>query len=205
MTSSNPTAGGACTGAGVSPKAIDYILGITKAYITRVGEGPLPTEMLGELEETIRDKGAEFGASTGRPRRCGWFDSVVVRYAKRINGLDALAITKLDVLDSLDEIQVCTHYDYRGETNRGLSRRALHARRSASPSTGPFPGGRAPTAGVDRVEGPPGQREAPTWRHSRSSAAPPSRWSPPGPTARPPSWTWARRRPGSIVRQSWLG
>jgi adenylosuccinate synthase len=115
VTSSNPTAGGAATGSGVSPKAIDYILGITKAYITRVGAGPLPTEMTPELGEVIREKGAEFGASTGRPRRCGWFDSVVVRYANRINGLDALAITKLDVLDSLEEIKVCTHYLYRGE------------------------------------------------------------------------------------------
>jgi len=115
VTSSNSTAGGAATGSGISPKALDFILGITKAYITRVGAGPLPTEMTGPLGETIREKGAEYGASTGRPRRCGWFDSVVVRYAKRINGLDALAITKLDVLDSLDEIKICTHYDYRGE------------------------------------------------------------------------------------------
>ena len=115
VTSSHPTAGGAATGSGISPKALDFILGITKAYITRVGAGPLPTEMTEPLGETIREKGAEYGASTGRPRRCGWFDSVVVRYAKRINGLDALAITKLDVLDSLDEIKICTHYDYRGD------------------------------------------------------------------------------------------
>ena len=115
VTSSNSTAGGAATGSGISPKALDFILGITKAYITRVGAGPLPTEMTEPLGETIREKGAEYGASTGRPRRCGWFESVVVRYAKRINGLDALAITKLDVLDSLDEIKICTHYDYRGE------------------------------------------------------------------------------------------
>jgi adenylosuccinate synthase len=115
VTSSHPTAGGAATGSGISPKALDFILGITKAYITRVGGGPLPTEMSESLGETIRKKGAEYGASTGRPRRCGWFDSVVVRYAKRINGLDALAITKLDVLDSLDEIHICTHYEYKGE------------------------------------------------------------------------------------------
>jgi adenylosuccinate synthase len=115
VTSSHSTAGGASTGSGISPKAIDFILGITKAYITRVGAGPLPTEMSESLGETIRRKGAEYGASTGRPRRCGWFDSVVVRYAKRINGLDALAITKLDVLDDLGEIRICTHYDCRGE------------------------------------------------------------------------------------------
>jgi adenylosuccinate synthase len=116
VTSSNPTAGGAATGSGISPKAIDFILGITKAYITRVGAGPLPTEMPEPLGATIREKGAEFGASTGRPRRCGWFDSVVVRYAKRINGLDALAITKLDVLDSLEEIQIATSYRCHGDT-----------------------------------------------------------------------------------------
>ncbi|HJS74772.1 MAG TPA: adenylosuccinate synthase [Vicinamibacteria bacterium] len=115
VTSSHPTAGGAATGSGVSPKALDFILGITKAYITRVGAGPFPTEMDESLGNTIREKGAEYGASTGRPRRCGWFDSVVVRYAKRINGLDALAITKLDVLDCLDEIRICTHYEYKGE------------------------------------------------------------------------------------------
>ena len=115
VTSSSATAAGAAVGSGVSPKTIDFILGITKAYITRVGGGPLPTEMTGELQEAVRRRGDEFGASTGRPRRCGWFDSVVVRYANRINGLDALAITKLDVLDDLDEIEICTSYRYRGD------------------------------------------------------------------------------------------
>ncbi len=150
VTSSNPVAGGACTGAGVSPKAIDHILGITKAYITRVGEGPLPTEMLGELGETVRQKGAEFGASTGRPRRCGWFDSVVVRYANRINGLDALAITKLDVLDGLDEIHVCTHYDYRGERVQEFPGE-LSMLEECKPVYRTLPGWETPTAGLERV------------------------------------------------------
>lgn len=116
VTSSSATAGGACTGTGVSPKRISGILGICKAYTTRVGEGPFPTELLDEVGDRIRERGAEYGATTGRPRRTGWFDGVGVRYAARVNGLDALALMKLDVLDGLETIQVCTGYRYRGET-----------------------------------------------------------------------------------------
>jgi adenylosuccinate synthase len=116
VTSSSATAGGACTGTGVSPRAIDGVLGICKAYTTRVGEGPFPTELNDETGELIRKCGAEFGATTGRPRRTGWFDAVAVRYAVRINGMDAFALMKLDVLDGLDPIRVCTGYRYRGET-----------------------------------------------------------------------------------------
>jgi adenylosuccinate synthase len=115
VTSSSATAGGACTGTGVSPKRIDGILGICKAYATRVGEGPFPTELNDPTGEHIRTRGQEFGATTGRPRRTGWFDAVTVRYAARVNGLDALALMKLDVLDEVDPIQVCTGYRYRGE------------------------------------------------------------------------------------------
>ena len=115
VTSSSATAGGACTGTGVSPKRIDGILGICKAYTTRVGEGPFPTELADEIGDRIRERGAEFGATTGRPRRTGWFDAVGVRYAARVNGLDALALMKLDVLDGLETIQVCTGYRYQGE------------------------------------------------------------------------------------------
>ncbi len=115
VTSSSATAGGACTGTGVSPKRIDGILGICKAYTTRVGEGPFPTELADPTGEHIRARGQEFGATTGRPRRTGWFDAVGVRYAARVNGLDALALMKLDVLDELDPILVCTGYRYRGE------------------------------------------------------------------------------------------
>ena len=116
VTSSNASIGGVCTGLGVPPRAIDGVLGVAKAYTTRVGEGPLPTELFGELAERLRESGQEYGASTGRPRRCGWYDSVVVRYSVRINGLDALALTKLDVLDGLDELKICTAYRMDGRT-----------------------------------------------------------------------------------------
>jgi len=114
VTSSNASIGGVCTGLGIPPRAIGGVLGVAKAYTTRVGEGPLPTELFGEMAERLRESGQEYGASTGRPRRCGWFDAVVVRYAARINGLDALALTKLDVLDGLDELKICTAYRLRG-------------------------------------------------------------------------------------------
>jgi adenylosuccinate synthase len=110
VTSSNATVGGVCTGLGVPPKAIGGVLGVAKAYTTRVGEGPLPTELSGELADRLRESGQEYGASTGRPRRCGWYDAVVVRYSARINGLDAIALTKLDVLDGLPEVKLCTGY-----------------------------------------------------------------------------------------------
>jgi adenylosuccinate synthase len=114
VTSSNATIGGVCTGLGVDVRAIDGVLGVAKAYTTRVGEGPLPTELTGELGNRLRESGREFGAVTGRPRRCGWYDAVAVRYAVRVNGLDALALTKLDVLDEMPELQVCTAYRARG-------------------------------------------------------------------------------------------
>ena len=114
VTSSNTTAGGAATGAGIGPTAIDGVLGVVKAYTTRVGNGPLPTEALGPEGEEIRRLGAEFGAVTGRPRRCGWFDATVVRYSVRVNGLTGLAVTKLDVLDTFAEIPVGTAYTLDG-------------------------------------------------------------------------------------------
>jgi adenylosuccinate synthase len=115
VTSSNATAGGVCTGLGVGPRAVNGVLGVAKAYITRVGGGPMPTELAGPLAERLREGGQEYGASTGRPRRCGWYDAVAIRYAVRINGLDGLALTKLDVLDGLDQIQICTAYRCAGE------------------------------------------------------------------------------------------
>jgi adenylosuccinate synthase len=120
VTSSNTTAGGAAVGAGIGPTAIDAVLGIVKAYTTRVGNGPLPTEAEPSQAERIRQLGDEFGATTGRPRRCGWFDAVVVRYAVRVNGLTGLAVTKLDVLDSFAEIPVATAYRLDGETVDGM-------------------------------------------------------------------------------------
>jgi adenylosuccinate synthase len=110
VTSSSAAAGGVCTGLGVGPRAVDRVLGVAKAYTTRVGEGPLPTELEGALGDRLRESGQEYGASTGRPRRCGWYDAVAVRYSVRINGLDALAVTKLDVLDGLESIKICTAY-----------------------------------------------------------------------------------------------
>lgn len=115
VTSSNTTAGGAATGVGVSPRALDACIGVVKAYTTRVGSGPLPTEFDEVMGGTVRTLGNEFGATTGRPRRCGWFDAVVVRYAVRVNGLSALAVTKLDVLDTLEKIGLCTGYEIEGE------------------------------------------------------------------------------------------
>jgi adenylosuccinate synthase len=114
VTSSNTIAGGACTGLGISPRSIDRILGVVKAYTTRVGEGPFPTEIKDALGEHIRQKGGEYGATTGRPRRCGWIDIVGLRYAVRINGLTGIALTKLDILDGLGSIKLCTGYRYRG-------------------------------------------------------------------------------------------
>jgi len=115
ITSSSTTSGGAATGTGVPPTRIHGVLGVAKAYTTRVGGGPFPTEMQGEIGQAIRERGDEYGATTGRPRRCGWFDAVVLRYAVRINGLDTVAITKLDVLDKCETVKVCTGYRYRGD------------------------------------------------------------------------------------------
>jgi len=115
VTSSSTVAGGVCTGTGIGPRHINNVVGITKAYVTRVGSGPFPTELDDEMGETIRKVGAEFGATTGRPRRTGWFDAVALREAVRVNGLTGLAITKLDVLNDIDVIKICTAYNYRGE------------------------------------------------------------------------------------------
>ncbi len=114
VTSSSATAGGACTGTGVPPHRIDRVVGVVKAYSTRVGEGPFPTELLDATGELIRKVGHEFGATTGRPRRCGWFDAVVARYSVMVNGIDFWAVTKLDVLDELDEVLVCVAYEHEG-------------------------------------------------------------------------------------------
>jgi adenylosuccinate synthase len=116
VTSSSATAGGVAVGTGVPPSRIDGVVGVAKAYCTRVGTGPFPSEADEAGVEILRGRGNEYGATTGRPRRCGWFDAVAARYATRVNGFDSLAITKLDVLDELDEIPVCTEYRYEGQT-----------------------------------------------------------------------------------------
>jgi adenylosuccinate synthase len=115
VTSSSAAAGGACTGAGIGPTRINMVVGVVKAYTTRVGSGPFPTELKDATGVKLKERGHEFGATTGRPRRCGWFDTVLVRYAVRVNGLSGIAVTKLDVLDECEEIKIGTGYRYRGE------------------------------------------------------------------------------------------
>jgi adenylosuccinate synthase len=116
VTSSNTVAGGACTGSGIGPTQIDEVIGVTKAYTSRVGNGPFPTELEDATGEKIREVGQEYGATTGRPRRCGWFDAIAVRLASRVNGLTSLAVTRLDVLDSFSTLNICTAYRYKGDT-----------------------------------------------------------------------------------------
>lgn len=120
VTSSNPTSGGACTGLGVPPTKIDSVIGVVKAYTTRVGNGPFPTELHDEMGETLRKVGAEFGATTGRPRRCGWLDGVALQYSVMINGIDTIALTKLDVLDGIASIGICTGYEVDGKMLRSF-------------------------------------------------------------------------------------
>jgi adenylosuccinate synthase len=120
VTSSNPTSGGACTGLGIPPTAISSVLGIVKAYSTRVGNGPFPTELTDATGERLRTTGHEFGATTGRPRRCGWLDAVALRYSAMINGIDRIAVTKIDVLDTFEEIRVCIGYERRGKRLKGF-------------------------------------------------------------------------------------
>ncbi len=158
VTSSSASIGGVCTGLGVPPKAIGGVLGVAKAYTTRVGEGPLPTEVAGPMGERLRDSGQEYGASTGRPRRCGWFDAVVVRYSVRVNGLDALALTKLDVLDGLPEIPVCVGYRTAlGELTEFPADLRLLA--SAEPVYRRLPGWSTPTRGVTRFDALPAEAQ----------------------------------------------
>jgi adenylosuccinate synthase len=159
VTSSNASIGGVCTGLGIGPRAIDGVLGVAKAYTTRVGEGPLPTELTGEMGNRLRESGQEFGAVTGRPRRCGWYDAVVVRYAVRINGLDALALTKLDVLDGLPEIKVCTAYRCKGSSVTEMPSDVAQLS-GCEPVYESVPGWTKPTAGVRRYQDLPKEAQA---------------------------------------------
>lgn len=156
VTSSNPVAGGACIGSGIGPTAVDRVIGVAKAYTTRVGEGPFPTELFDEMGNALCTRGAEFGTTTGRQRRCGWFDAVIGRYAVRINGLDCLAITKLDVLDEMDEIKVCVAYELDGERCQDLpGSSSLFAR--CKPVYESMPGWHQSTANCRRLEDLPKQ------------------------------------------------
>jgi adenylosuccinate synthase len=149
VTSSNASVGGVCTGLGISPRLIGGVLGVAKAYTTRVGEGPLPTELFGEMGERLRESGHEYGAVTGRPRRCGWYDAVAIRYSVRINGLDALALTKLDVLDGVERLDICTAYRCGSQT---LTEFPSDIARLASckPVYETMPGWSSPTRGLRR-------------------------------------------------------
>ncbi len=151
VTSSNSSVGGACTGAGVPPSLIHAAIGVIKAYTTRVGAGPFPTELNNELGEHLRERGGEYGASTGRPRRTGWFDAVVARYSVMVNGLDALALTKLDVLDDLDELKICVAYHLNGvETDQIPYDAGLME--AAEPVYETMPGWKERTAGVAKYD-----------------------------------------------------
>ena len=148
VTSSTTTAAGAATGTGIGPTMIDAVLGVVKAYTTRVGSGPLPTEIPGDLGEELQRLGGEFGATTGRPRRCGWFDAVVVRYAARVNGLTGLAVTKLDVLDTFDEIRIATGYDIDGARFNSVFPYDLSLLERAEPVYEKLPGWKSSTNGA---------------------------------------------------------
>ncbi len=146
VTSSSPIAGGSAAGAGVPPHRIENIIGVVKAYTTAVGEGPVPTELDGEMGETLREVGEEYGATTGRPRRCGWFDAVAVRYAAEICGFSAIAVTKIDVLDQLPTLKVCVAYDVDGTRHETVPDTRLMAR--AQPVYEELPGWQEPTTDI---------------------------------------------------------
>ena len=154
VTSSSSTCGGVSTGTGVPARRIGGVLGVIKAYVTRVGGGPFVTELEDEIGEHLRQRGNEIGTSTGRPRRCGWFDAVAARYAVMLNGTDALALTKLDVLDDLDEIRICTGYRHGGELIRDFPAR-LEVLEQAEPVYRTFPGWQQATAGILDFDGLP--------------------------------------------------
>ena len=151
VTSSNSCVSGVCSGSGVPPTKIDKIIATVKAYTTRVGEGPFPTEFSSKMDNEIRTKGKEFGATTGRPRRCGWFDAVLVRYALIINGADELAIMKLDVLDDLKEIKICTSYRYKGKALLEFPH-DYEAVSQAKPVYETLPGWQASTRGIRKFD-----------------------------------------------------
>jgi adenylosuccinate synthase len=156
VTSSNPTAGGACTGLGIPPTSVTSIVGVVKAYTTRVGNGPFPTELLEATGEELRSVGHEFGATTGRPRRCGWFDAVAMRYATMINGIERIAVTKLDVLDTFDEICVCVGYELRGKRLKQFPM-DLQTLERVTPVYEKFPGWKRSLADVSLYEDLPSQ------------------------------------------------
>ncbi len=147
VTSSNSTSGGASTGSGVGPNRIDKVIGVVKAYTTRVGEGPFPTEFSDDLMERVRTKGKEFGATTGRPRRCGWFDSVIVKHSVMVNGIDEIVVTKLDVLDDLESLKICTAYKYGGRIYKDFPS-DIEVLSNCEPLYEELPGWKSDTTGI---------------------------------------------------------
>ena len=151
VTSSNTVAASAAIGTGCGPNSINYVLGITKAYTTRVGEGPFPTELLDEVGELLGTRGKEFGTVTSRKRRCGWFDGVLVRQTIKISGIDGIALTKLDVLDDLNEIKICTEYELDGKKIDYLPA-AVEDQVKIKPIYKTFPGWKVPTNGIKDIK-----------------------------------------------------
>jgi adenylosuccinate synthase len=151
VTSSSPTAGGACTGLGIGPNAITEVMGIVKAYTTRVGSGPFPTEQENKLGELLRDRGREYGATTGRARRCGWADTLIIRHSVRVNGMTSAAITKLDVLDTLDELDICVGYKYKGKLYEEMPSE-LAVLEKGVPQYITMPGWQQSTVGITKYE-----------------------------------------------------
>lgn len=171
VTSSNTTAGGACTGTGIGPTRIDEVIGVTKAYTTRVGNGPFPTELPGREGDRIRELGSEYGATTGRPRRCGWFDATILRRARLVNGLTSLAVTRLDILDTVDRLKLCTGYRLEGETVEEFPMDSGVLERCA-PVYEELPGWCAPTTGARSIEELPEAARRYVGRISELSGAP---------------------------------
>jgi adenylosuccinate synthase len=159
VTSSSPIAGGACIGAGLGPTKVDRMLGVFKAYTTRVGSGPMPTELKDDVGERIRQCAHEFGATTGRPRRCGWFDGVAAKYSAEVNGFTGIALTRLDVLDGFDAIKLCTEYKADGEVIRHFPSSAALLER-CEPVYEELPGWRSPTRGASHLEDLPGEAQS---------------------------------------------
>ena len=151
VTSSSPTAGGACTGLGIGPNTISEVLGIVKAYTTRVGSGPFPTELEDKTGELLRERGKEYGATTGRARRCGWADTLIIRHAVRVNGMTNAAITKLDVLDTLDELKICVGYKYKGKLYEEMPSE-LSVLEKGVPQYITMPGWKQTTIGIKKYE-----------------------------------------------------
>lgn len=172
VSSSNPVAGGVSPGVGIGPTLIDEVVGIIKAYTTRVGEGPFPTELSGDQASLLRDgRGREYGVTTGRPRRCGWFDAVIARYAARVNGVTSLVVTKLDVLDRFDAVKICTGYRYHGEVLSEFPA-SLNVLAECEPVYEELPGWRRDITGIRRYEELPGEAKAYLARLAELTGAP---------------------------------